>query len=464
MNTFNNNENNNNDERVFWRQACDRLDALEDANPNHWDNMDDADEYVSVPVEEEENENYDGPEECYNEETMPGIYIVCDDECYCFRCCNPTPLTSQPPRIRSELENLLLEEMTADLSPTPLTRQNQRTWSSLEELIADFNCLEDPNAIFRNMVADEVAVAEEVAVVADEEADEESEDQALFARKRTPPVSPFDQNKSQKTIHEHEPIPMEICEANDDCILRQQSFSYELQPRRLFPQFDDDAEEDEDENENNGDDTFICLHGIVMRRSDPTVCDDCYDELQDQNEGEEEVQESDFYENQRTTRYEGILQSQRQNTYCTVDEINVCDGPFFDRLERPFLCQRQTTICAIDENGFSIFNGHPEGKRVFKEELEEGEIDEDEERQKEIEGQDEDKELEDKEETLSEMWDRVEAENAYYDSCDVEEESYNYDMYTLEITYANGANVGKHDAKAYSQLLNRMSEYEARRR
>jgi hypothetical protein len=156
---------------------------------------------------------------------------------------------------------------------------------------------------------------------------EEAEDQSLYERKRNGAYEAFVQKKVRKTFDEHDNIPMDISDDEE-----------ELVPRQLFP--DEEEEEDdllsimsdlkmEDLEEEGG---FICRHGLDC--SDQ-VCFEC-------------------------VRY--LKQEARAA-----------------KISLPELGSRQTTFCVDEETGEMVYNGNPNGSRFLndEDEVEEDYSDED---------------------------------------------------------------------------------------
>jgi hypothetical protein len=149
---------------------------------------------------------------------------------------------------------------------------------------------------------------------------EEEEDLSLYERKRC-------------VINEKdEDIPMDISDSDGEdevpnipCLRRMDSYSsdYELAPRKLFPDIEDEEDEEEEDEEP---ESYVCSHGVTMTSRDTTVCDNCYDD---------------------------------ENACYNYPEINL--------LLIPKKYQRQTTICTLNgETGCSVYNGNPNGDRLLE--------------------------------------------------------------------------------------------------
>ena len=142
----------------------------------------------------------------------------------------------------------------------------------------------------------------------DEESEEEEEDLSLYERKRC--------------VVENEDIPMDISDSDSEdddddelpdvpCLQRMDSNNYELAPRRLFPELD---EEDR-------------------------VCDEC-NELQEAAEVAEDI----------------------------PMDISDSDSDLL-LLSKPIKIQRQNTICGLNiATGYAIYNGNPNGDRLLEDE------------------------------------------------------------------------------------------------
>ena len=166
----------------------------------------------------------------------------------------------------------------------------------------------------------------------DEESEEEEEDLSLYERKRC--------------VVENEDIPMDISDSDSEdddddelpdvpCLQRMDSCNYELAPRRLFPELDEDEDEEPE--------SYTCLHGVSMTSRDPTVCDEC-NELQEAAEVAEDIP-MDISDSDSDSDDDLLL------------------------LSKPIKIQRQNTICGLNiATGYAIYNGNPNGDRLLEDE------------------------------------------------------------------------------------------------
>jgi hypothetical protein len=162
------------------------------------------------------------------------------------------------------------------------------------------------------------------------EEEEEEEDQSLYDRKRSGSYEAFVQKKVRKTFDEHDNIPMDISDDEEDLV-----------PRQLFPDEEEDDDllsimsdlkmEDleEDDLEEDLEGGFICRHGLDCTHQ---VCLDCV-----------------WY-----------LEQEARAAKISLPEL----GP------------RQTTFWVDKETGEMVYNGNPNGSRFLNDE-DEDEVEED---------------------------------------------------------------------------------------
>jgi hypothetical protein len=230
-------------------------------------NQEDEDEdLLSIMSDMDVDEDYEDEDE--------GMYN-CADDCCCFRCSMPNPL-SRAPQICFVPDG--------------------------EELIADV--------------------------------DLEEEDQYLYDLKRRDRYP----NKSLKTYHEHDPIPMDI---SDD--------EYEEQ---------DEVEEDEEGEEGEeADDEYMCIHGTNCANR---VCYDCVWELEQEDrrarrpvakKTEEKAVPNEAHEHDQSWIINVILE----------DETIPMD---IDENDRPQLKYHRQTSC-WEHKGEIVYNGNTDGSRLY---------------------------------------------------------------------------------------------------
>jgi hypothetical protein len=414
---------------LLWAAADARLTAAEEANPDQWDhdNEDNDDEYEEAN-EDEEEELDDEAEE--NEEEGMGLHN-CTDVCACIRY-----FTDQMNVEEEEAEDQSLYERKRNGTCEAFIQNKSLKICHEHEQIPmddeeDEEDEEDGEFICRHGLDCANQVCNDCVRALEEE------DQYLYDLKRRNRYP----NKSLKTYHEHEVIPMDI--SDDEEGLDEND---ELAPRQLFPDDDEDLlsimsdieieacedgesfedrEEGEDGEDREGEGEFICRHGLNCANQ---VCLDCVWYLEQEARHARrpvvavaEEQEWDI---------NVILEEQERDIPMDISE----DEPVPISVPIPLLSQRQTTFWVEQETGETMYNGNPNGSRFYDEV-----------------GDD-----------LSDLPDLIQVdEDEDYDPA---EERYNFNMYELEVTYRDGQDVySRADVERVAQLRRDIAEYESRR-
>ena len=217
-----------------------------------------------------------------------------------------------------------------------------------------FNCCDDDCCCFRCIAQDPLSRAPQICFVPDGEelvgdVDLEAEDQALYDLKRyNCSHDEFVPNKSLKTYHEHDPIPMDISD-------------------------DEYIEQDEDQDEEEDDCEFLCRHGTNCANQ---VCYDCVQALKEENSDSDHICDHGI-DRINEVCYDCIwyleqeeLHGRRRPVAAANEEKEDQEWPVnviiddVDENVRPQLKYQRQTSC-WEQNGEIVYNGNPDGSRLF---------------------------------------------------------------------------------------------------
>ena len=261
------------------------------------------------------NQNQEEDEDTYHEEEYEGMY--CEDDCCCLRCFEQ----ANGPQICVVPEEEDLLSVMSDM-----------------EVVEDYDEDEDEGMVdcdddcccFRCCCVPVLSRAPQICFVPDgeelvrdvdlEEEEEEEEDQYLYDLKRRDRYP----NKSLKTYHEHDPIPMDI---SDD--------EYETIPTDIS-----DNEEDE----------YMCDHGTNCANQ---VCYECVWYL-----------EQEALHAKRPVK--AVDEDEDEDEECIVnvviEDTELMEMP--NTNDRPHLKYQRQTSC-WEQNGEIVYNGNPNGSNLY---------------------------------------------------------------------------------------------------